>query len=296
MSTSMPMVPLNAGFSMPQIGFGVFRIPQERAELVVLEAIECGYRSIDTASLYGNEVGVGRAIARCGLPRDELFVTTKLWNDDQGRDRVAAALASSLDRLGLDYVDLYLIHWPKPSRGLFVQTWQALEGNYADGTARAIGVSNFQQAHLERLAAETTVVPAVNQIELHPYLQQDVLREYDDQKGIVTVAWSPLGQSTSVDDPVIRSIAERIGRSPAQVILRWHLQLGNVVIPKTTHPARMSENLQILNFALSDADMRAIRGIDSGRRLGPDPDERDLGPRPGFASSGGRWVGAQADT
>jgi len=290
MTLSVPDVRLNNGIRMPQIGFGVFRIPDDQTERVVLEAIESGYRSIDTASLYGNEVGVGRAIAACGLPREELFVTTKLWNDDQGRERASAAFESSVNRLGLDHVDLYLIHWPKPSRDLYVQTWQALEKLYADGRVRAIGVSNFQMTHLDRIIAQTDVTPAVNQIELHPSLQQEHLRRYDHEHGITTVAWSPLGQAESIKDPVIGAIARRHDRTPAQVILRWHLQLGNVVIPKTTHTARMRENLGILDFMLDDEDLAAIRGLESGRRLGPDPDERDTGPRKGFASSSGRWT------
>jgi diketogulonate reductase-like aldo/keto reductase len=286
----VPNVELNNGISMPQIGFGVFRIPDDDTERTVLEAIECGYRSIDTASLYGNERGVGRAIASCGLPRDDLFVSTKLWNDDQGRDRARPAFDESLDRLGLDHVDLYLIHWPKPSKDLYVQTWEELETLYAQGRVRAIGVSNFQPDHLDRLLARTRVVPAVNQIELHPFLQQERLRRYDADHGLATVAWSPLGQATSIADPVIGAIARRHGRTPAQVILRWHLQLGTVVIPKSTNPARMRENLQILDFALEEEDLAAIAALDAGRRLGPDPDERDTGPRAGFSSSGGRWV------
>jgi 2,5-diketo-D-gluconate reductase A len=267
MLAPVPNVQLNNAVSMPQIGFGVFRIPDEDTERTVLEAIECGYRSIDTASLYGNERGVGRAIAACGLPRDELFITTKLWNDDQGRDHAAGAFDASLDRLGLDCVDLYLIHWP-----------------------RAIGVSNFQPSHLDRLIERTQVVPAANQIELHPFLQQEQLRRFDTDHGVATVAWSPLGQAKSIGDPVVGAIARRHGRTPAQVILRWHLQLGTVVIPKTTSPERMRENLDILDFSLDDADLAAIRGLDAGLRFGPDPDERDTGPRAGFASTGGRWV------
>lgn len=290
MVVPVPNVELNNGISMPQIGFGVFRIPDDDTERTVLDAIECGYRSIDTASLYGNERGVGRAIASCGLPREDLFVTTKLWNDDQGRDRARPAFEESLDRLGLDHVDLYLIHWPKPSKDLYVQTWEELEALYAQGRVRAIGVSNFQPDHLDRLLARNRVVPAVNQIELHPFLQQERLRRYDADHGLATVAWSPLGQATSIADPVIGAIARRHGRTPAQVTLRWHLQLGTVVIPKTTNPARMRENLQILDFALTEEDLAAIGALDAGRRLGPDPDERDAGPRAGFSSSGGRWV------
>lgn len=278
---------------MPQIGFGVFRIPDEDTERTVLEAIECGYRSIDTASLYGNEAGVGRAIAACGVPRTDLFVTTKLWNDDQGDDRAAGALEASLDRLGLDYVDLYLIHWPKPSKNLYVQTWQALQKQYAAGRARAIGVSNFQPTHLDSLITQSDVVPAVNQIELHPLLQQQTLRRYHADHGIVTEAWSPLGQAASLSDPAIEAIAHRHGRSPAQVILRWHLQLGTVVIPKSSSGTRMKENLDVLDFALDEQDLAEIGALDSGRRFGPDPDERDTGAKAGFASSGGRWVTEQ---
>ncbi|HEY5880671.1 MAG TPA: aldo/keto reductase [Nakamurella sp.] len=290
MTASVPSVVLNNGIPMPQIGFGVFRIPEEETERTVLDAIECGYRSIDTASLYGNERGVGRAVAISGLPREELFVTTKLWNDDQGRDGAIGALEASLDRLGLDYVDLYLIHWPKPSKDLYVQTWQALEDLYAAGRARAIGVSNFQPAHLAALAASCRVVPAANQIELHPVLQQERLRGYHADHGIATVAWSPLGQARSLQDPVIDGIARRHGRTPAQIILRWHLHRGTVVIPKSSSPARMRENLQILDFALDHEDLAAIRALDAGLRFGPDPDERDAGPRAGFASRGGQWV------
>lgn len=294
MTSPVPNVVLNNGILMPQIGFGVFRIPDEDAAATVRQAIECGYRSIDTASLYGNERGVGRAIATCGLPREDLFVTTKLWNDDQGRDRAAGALAASLDRLGLDYVDLYLIHWPKPSKNRYVETWQALEELYAAGLARAIGVSNFQPSHLDALAAHGDLVPAVNQIELHPQLQQDALRRVDADRGIATVAWSPLGRARSLDDPVIGRIADRHGRTPAQVILRWHLQLGTVVIPKSSSPDRMRQNLDILDFALDEDDLVAIGALDAGLRYGPDPDERDTGAKAGFASSDGRWV-AQTD-
>ena len=291
MTNPVPNVVLNNGISMPQLGFGVFRIPDEDAAATVGQAIEGGYRSIDTASLYGNERGVGRAIATCGLPREELFVTTKLWNDDQGRDRAAGALAASLDRLGLEYVDLYLIHWPKPSKNLYVETWLALEELYAAGRARAIGVSNFQPSHLDALAAHSDLVPAVNQIELHPFLQQDALRRVDADRGIATVAWSPLGRARSLDDPVIGRIAGRHGRTPAQVILRWHLQLGTVVIPKSSSPDRMRQNLSILDFTLDESDLAAIRDLDAGLRYGPDPDERDTGAKAGFANSGGQWVG-----
>lgn len=291
MRFSEPTVALNNGVRMPRIGFGVFRIADEDVEPAVARAIECGYRSIDTASLYGNERGVGRAVARCGLPREDLFVTTKLWNDDQGRERAPGALRSSLDRLGLDYVDLYLIHWPKPSRNLFLETWLVLEQMYASGEARAIGVSNFQPSHLDVLSTHSDVVPATNQIELHPYLQQEQLRAYDTDHGIATVAWSPLGQARALQDPVIDEIARRYDRTPAQIILRWHLDCGNVVIPKSSSAARMQENLSVLDFILEVDDLAKVRSLDAGLRLGPDPDEVDVRPRAGFSSDGGQWVG-----
>ena len=290
MTLSVPTVVLNNGITMPQIGFGVFRIPDEDTERTVRDAIECGYRSIDTAALYGNEPGVGKAVAGCGLSREDLFVTTKLWNDDQGRGRAKDAFDASLNRLGLDYVDLYLIHWPKPSKNLYVETWQVLQELYATGRARAIGVSNFQTGHLDALMSQSEVIPAANQIELHPLLQQESLRRYDADHGIVTVAWSPLGQGASIQNPVIDAIAQRYGRTPAQIILRWHLQLGNVVIPKSSRPIRMRENLDILDFSLEAEDLAAVRRLDAGARFGPDPDERDTGSKAGFANAGGRWI------
>jgi diketogulonate reductase-like aldo/keto reductase len=275
---------------MPQVGFGVFRIADEDVTAAVLNAFDCGYRHIDTASLYGNERGVGRAIERSGLAREEIFVTTKLWNDDHGIDRAPSALRASLDRLGLEYVDLYLIHWPKPSTNLFVETWNALEAMCAQGSARAIGVSNFQPHHLDTLSAHSDIVPAANQIELHPYFQQKELREYDTAHGIATVSWSPLGQARALHDPVINEIARRYDRTPAQVILRWQLDCGNVVIPKSTDPARMRENLCILDFALEEGDRARMRSLDAGLRWGPDPDEVETESKPGFSSNSGRWV------
>jgi 2,5-diketo-D-gluconate reductase A len=236
-------------------------------------ALEAGYRHIDTAEAYRNEEGVGRAIAASGLPRDELFVTTKLWNSHQGRDPARRALAKSLDRLGLDHVDLYLIHWPLPSRDLYVETWRAFEELKAEGGTASIGVSNFERSHLERLAAETGTTPAVDQVELHPYFQQRELRAYDAEHGIATEDWSPLGQGGEVlEDPAIVAIAEAHGRTPAQVIIRWHLQLGNVVIPKSVTPERIRSNIQVFDFELSTGEMGAIDELDRGQRLGPDPD------------------------
>lgn len=289
--TTVPGQALNNGVTMPQVGFGVFRVPEQETTRAVLTAIESGYRSIDTASLYGNEVGVGRALATCGLAREELFVTTKLWNDDQGYESTFAAFEASLQRLSLDYVDLYLIHWPKPSRDRYVETWRAFEKLAADGRARSIGVSNFQSHHLQRLLDETEVVPAVNQIELHPRLQQEPLRGFHAAHGIATEAWSPLGQGRQLQDSGLAELAARHGRSPAQVVLRWHVQLGNIVIPKSTTPARIQENIALFDFALSAEEMSVIAEMDAGERLGPDPDEADTGPRAGFSSSQGRWVG-----
>jgi 2,5-diketo-D-gluconate reductase A len=288
---AVPGLRLNNGLDIPQVGFGVFRVPDDATtERAVLTAIDCGYRSIDTAALYGNEAGVGRAVATCGVPREELFVATKLWNDDQGYDSTFRAFEASLQRLGMSYVDLYLIHWPKPSLNKYVESWRALEHLHADGRARAIGVSNFQVAHLQRLLDETQVVPAVNQIELHPQLQQEALRHFHTAHGIATEAWSPLGQGHALDSPVVAQLAGLHDRTPAQVVLRWHLQLGNVVIPKSTTPSRIRENIALFDFELSDADMTTFAGLEAGIRLGPDPDERDARPRPGFSSAGGRWV------
>lgn len=287
---SVPDVVLNNGVSMPQLGYGVFRVPDDDTERAVLAALDAGYRSIDTASLYGNETGVGRALTASGLARDHFFVTTKVWNDDQGYDSTLRAFDASLGRLGLDHVDLYLIHWPKPSLDRYVETWRALEKLYADRRVRAIGVSNFQPDHLRRLLDETDVVPAVNQVELHPDLQQEQLRRFHAEHGVVTEAWSPLGQGLALRHPVVADLAHRHGRTPAQVVLRWHVQLGNVAIPKSTTPSRIRENIGLFDFALAEADMAALATLESGTRLGPDPDERETRPRPGFSSAGGRWV------
>ncbi|MFI6450245.1 aldo/keto reductase [Streptosporangium amethystogenes] len=266
------MITLNNGVSMPRLGFGVYQVPPPETAQVVSAALEAGYRSIDTAKLYGNERGVGEALAASGLPRDEVFVTTKLWNGDHGYDAALAAFDASMERLGLEQLDLYLIHWPTPARDLYVETWKALEKLYADGRVRAIGVSNFQPAHLTRLIEESDIVPAVNQVELHPALQQVELREFHARHGIVTEAWSPLAQGAVLVDPVIVDIAEKYGKTPAQVVLRWHLDLDNVVIPKSVTPSRIRENLDVFDFALTAEDIAEIAKLDAGTRIGPDPD------------------------
>ncbi|MFE5243595.1 MULTISPECIES: aldo/keto reductase [unclassified Streptomyces] len=270
--STVPTVTLNNGVAIPQLGFGVFQVPDDETAAAVSSALDAGYRSVDTAAVYGNEAGVGRALAESGLAREELFITTKLWNADQGYDATLTAFDASLAKLGLDHVDLYLIHWPTPERDLYVDTWRALEKLLADGRIRAAGVSNFQPAHLRRLREESSLVPAVNQIELHPGLQQSELRAVHAEYGIATEAWSPLAQGTLLDDPALLSIAERHGTTPAQVVLRWHLQLGNVVIPKSVTPARIRQNIDVFGFELPDADMDAIAGLDRGMRIGPDPD------------------------
>lgn len=268
----MNAITLNNGVRMPQLGLGVWRMTDDEAEKAVTTAIESGYRSIDTATLYGNEEGVGRALRASGVPREELFVTTKLWNDQQGYDEALRAFDESMRRLGLETLDLYLIHWPAPRRGKYVETWKALEKLYADGRVRAIGVSNFGVDTLERLLAEATVTPAVNQVELHPLFAQRALRGFHAERGIVTEAWSPLGQGKGLLDlPVLAEIGAKYGKTPAQVVLRWHIQLGNVVIPKSVTPSRIRENIDVFDFALSPEDMATINGLDEGRRLGPDP-------------------------
>ncbi|MEV5641889.1 aldo/keto reductase [Streptomyces flaveolus] len=273
MNHTVPTVTLNNGVEIPQLGFGVFQVPDAETTAAVSAALEAGYRSIDTAAIYGNEAGVGRALADSGIARDDLFVTTKLWNADQGYDATLKAFDTSLDKLGLDHVDLYLIHWPTPARDLYRESWKAIEKLVADGRIRAAGVSNFQPAHLERLIAGSDLVPAVNQVELHPGLQQRELRAAHARLGIVTEAWSPLAQGAVLKDEAITTIAARHGKSAAQVVLRWHLQLGNVVIPKSVTPARIRENLDVFDFTLTDDEMTAIAGLDRDLRTGPHPDE-----------------------
>jgi 2,5-diketo-D-gluconate reductase A len=269
---TIPHFTLNNDVRMPQLGFGVWQVPDDEAERAVTVALAEGYRSIDTAKLYYNEEGVGRAIRASGVNRSELFITTKLWNDDHSTDRALRAFDASMDRLGLECLDLYLIHWPVPRQDKYVEAWQALERLYADGRIRAIGVSNFTVENLTRLMDETEVVPAVNQIELHPKLAQSELRAFHAEHGIATEAWSPLGQSRGLlDEPLLTELAGKHGKSPAQVVLRWHLQLGNIVIPKSVTPERIAENLDVFDFQLDEADMAAIGKLDAGQRLGPDP-------------------------
>ncbi|MEV6331880.1 aldo/keto reductase [Streptomyces sp. NPDC051909] len=263
---------------MPQLGFGVWQVPDDEAETAVATALEAGYRSIDTAAIYANEAGTGKALAASGLPREELFVTTKLWNSEQGYDSTLRAFDASLEKLGLDFVDLYLIHWPVPAKDAYVDTYRAFEKILADGRARAIGVSNFLPEHLERLIGETSVVPAVNQIELHPQLQQTASREAHAKHGIATEAWSPLGSGRGLlAVPAIVAIGQKHGRTPAQVVLRWHLQVGNVVIPKSVTPSRIRENIDVFDFELDAEDLAAIAVLDEGRRLGPNPGEFNVG-------------------
>jgi 2,5-diketo-D-gluconate reductase A len=268
----VPAVAMRDGEQIPQLGFGVFQVPPEETAEAVTRALLAGYRHIDTAAGYHNEAAVGQAIHAAGLDRDDVFVTTKCANDHHGFDQAQRALKDSLHRLEMEHVDLYLIHWPVPSQDRYVETWQGLIESQAQGLTRSIGVSNFQPAHLARIVDATGVTPAVNQIELHPRLQQPGLRREHADRGIVTEAWSPLAKGRVLDDPVIVAIAEAHERTPAQVVIRWHLQLGNVVIPKSVTPERIEENLAVFDFRLSEPEMAAIEALDVGERTGPDPD------------------------
>lgn len=268
---TIPRLALHDGIEIPQLGFGVFQIPPEDTQSAVETALDAGYRHIDTAAAYGNEAEVGAAFAAAGLPREDVFVTTKLWNAQQGHDSTLVAFEKSLERLGLDHVDLYLIHWPVPSEDRFIETWRAFERIYEEEAARTIGVSNFRIEDLERLEVETDTRPTINQVELHPGLQQAELRAWHDEHRIATEAWSPLAQGDLLDDETIVGIADRHGKTPAQVILRWHLRLGNVAIPKSVTPERIRENIELFDFELSDEEMAEFARLDRGERIGPDP-------------------------
>ena len=271
-TSQVPSVAIEDGVSIPQLGFGVWQVPAERAEEVVGHALGVGYRHVDTAAAYGNEAEVGRAVRAAALDRSDVFITTKLWNGDHGRDKARRALETSLRNLGVDHVDLYLIHWPVPSRDRYVETWQALVDARAEGLIRSIGVSNFQPDHLRRIIDETGAAPSVNQVELHPLLQQRALRRVHEELGIGTEAWSPLAQSEVLEDQRLAAIAEAHGKSAGQVVIRWHLQTGNIVFPKSVTPSRIEENFDVFDFELTGDQMAAIDDMDAGRRIGPDPD------------------------
>ncbi|MEC3916487.1 aldo/keto reductase [Nocardia sp. CDC160] len=270
-SSSVPVTVLNDGTTIPSLGFGVFLVEEGDTFASVTTALEAGYRSIDTAAIYGNEGEVGRAIREFGVARDDVYVTTKLWNSEQGYDSTLRAFDASMERLGLEHLDLYLIHWPVAQADRYVDTFRAFQKLKAEGRVTSIGVSNFNRDHLERLIAETGETPVINQIELSPNLIQAELRAFHTERGIATEAWSPLGRGAALKDPTIARIAGETGRTPAQVIIRWHLQLGNVVIPKSVTPSRIRENFDVFSFELSDDQMRAISALDSGTRVGPDP-------------------------
>ena len=269
---TVPNIKLNNGVEIPQLGFGVFQVPPAETKAAVKTALETGYRHIDTAKVYGNEEGVGEAIAESGIPREELFITTKLWNSDQGHDSALEAFELSIKKLGLDYVDLYLIHWPTPGNERFIETWKAFEKLYADKRVRAIGVSNFRPQDLQKLIDEGLAVPVINQIELHPQLIQEELRAFHAKHDIVTEAWSPLAQGAVFEEKAITDIAETKGKSPAQIVIAWHLALGNVVIPKSVTPSRIADNFNVFDFTLTDEEVNSISAINSDTRVGPDPE------------------------
>jgi 2,5-diketo-D-gluconate reductase A len=266
---------LNDGHLIPQLGLGVYKIADAVAAGTVQVALEAGYRHVDTAALYANERGVGEGLARAALPRADVFVTTKVWNDRHGYDETLRAFDESLVKLGLDYVDLYLIHWPAPRQDRYVDAYRALETLRADGRARSIGVSNFHTHHLDRLLAETDIVPAVNQVELHPWLVQAEVRAYNAAHGIRTEAWSPLARGRAIGNPALDAVGARYGKSAAQVVLRWQLQLGNIVIPKSVTAQRIRENFDVFDFTLAEADVAEISALDAGERTGKDPDDLD---------------------
>jgi len=275
MTTSEPTLTLNDGHTIPQLGFGVFKVDPDETTRIVSDALEVGYRHLDTAAIYGNEAGVGAAIAASAVPRSELFVTTKLWNSEQGTQSAFDAFEASLEKLGLDYVDLYLIHWPTPAKDRYVESWKALEQIRASGRARSIGVSNFLVPHLERLLAETDVVPAVNQIELHPAHQQPEVTAFARDHGIQIEAWGPLGQGKYplFEEPAVAVAAEAHGKSPAQVVIRWHLQTGNILFPKSNRRARMIENLDVFDFELSHTELATISALERAGRVSAHPND-----------------------
>ncbi|WP_029254087.1 aldo/keto reductase [Paraoerskovia marina] len=275
---TVPMITLNNGVQIPQLGFGTYQIPPEDTADAVATALKAGYRHIDTAEMYGNEAGVGEAVRNSGLDRSEVFVTSKLNNGFHDYDDALAAMDQTLADLGLDYVNLFLIHWPLPEVGDFTETWRAMEEMYRQGKARAIGVSNFQPHHINKLLDSGTVVPAVNQIEVHPYFVQSDVREANAGHDIVTEAWSPIAQGKVLDDPTVVRIAERLERTPAQVVLRWHIERGDVVFPKSATPKRIEENFALFDFELTDADRADITALDKGERIGPNPDEFNYVP------------------
>ena len=277
MAAPQTSLTLNDGRAMPQFGLGVWRTPQDVAAEVVKTALQAGYRSVDTAAIYGNERGVGEGLGSSGVARDDIFLTTKLWNDNQGYDSALTAFDKSLGRLGLEAVDLYLIHWPAPKKDLYLDSWKAMIELNKQGRARSIGVSNFAVEHLERLIGETGVTPAVNQIELHPSFQQRTLRAFHEKHGIHTMSWSPLGQGQQLEDPVVAAIAARHGKTPAQIVIRWHLDNGLIVIPKSVTPSRIVENAQVFDFALDAADLEQMAALDKpAGRIGPDPATADF--------------------
>lgn len=272
MAAAVPTLPLNDGRTIPQLGFGVWQLPDAQAPDIVGKALQAGYRLIDTAAIYGNEVGVGRAVREAQVPREEIFLTTKLWNDRQGGDETKRAFDESLKRLGQPYVDLYLIHWPCAQRRLFVESWRAMIEFQREGRARSIGVSNFTPENLAMLIGETGIVPAVNQIELHPHFQRKAARADGAHHGIVTESWSPLGQGKELNDPIVVAIAEAHGKTPAQVVLRWQVQNGCVAIPKTARPERIVENISVFDFVLGEGEMTKMTALDrADGRIGPDP-------------------------
>ena len=276
-TSAVPSSVLNDGSVIPRLGFGVFQVPPEEAAAAVGTALETGYRSIDTAAVYANEAGVGQAVRKSGLDRDEVYITSKLWNSEQGYDSTLRAFDATMAELDMDYLDLYLIHWPVPAADRFVDTFRAMQEIKSQGRVGSIGVSNFTRENLERLIGETGEAPVLNQIELHPSLAQRELRAFHAEHGIATEAWAPLGQGSELKDPTIATIAGELGRTPAQVIIRWHLQLGNVVIPKSVTPSRIAENFDVFSFELSPEQMQLIAALDTGSRLGPDPADFNVG-------------------